>query len=349
MDLSPLSLSDLAKLNAPAQPLPPSDYPLHLELNQSDPRSYRQIIAIGTGSVLVHLIVFILGLELPSVMQNRQPERVIVEHKTPLYFPRELTQKAPNRNKVTKDIDLASLIASRQQQNQQQASPSASVRNFHPPQNMGVPQTSKTQPKIMPDAPNLALNQAPADLGAGVLNGVQSAPPPPNANQSPLQNKGNQAPPNPQPKIAPKPPPPGAVRPPLSDNSQSVPAPTLPGLAGQSGNQRPSIELLSDPQGADFKPYLEQVLAIVRANWQRVTPEAVRQGRLRGLSVIEFVINRDGSIPKVIVSQTSNVTQLDVVASTSLVMSSPLPRLPAEFKGFQVRLAFKFAYNMPIQ
>jgi TonB family protein len=123
----------------------------------------------------------------------------------------------------------------------------------------------------------------------------------------------------------------------------------LPELPGQIGAQHAAIELQSDPQGADFKPYLEQILAIVRANWQRVTPEGVRNGRLHGRSIIEFLINRDGSLAKVIVAEPSGLTSLDIAASTSLVMSSPLPRLPAEFKGLQVRLAFTFAYNMPVK
>jgi len=176
---------------------------------------------------------------------------------------------------------------------------------------------------------------------------VQAAPPPPKASPSLLQTAGAQAPP----KIAsPKAlPPPGVTRPASSDDSQSVPAPALPGSLGQLSPQHAAIELQSDPQGADFKPYLEQILAIVRANWQRVTPEGVREGRLHGRSVIDFIINRDGSIAKVIVAEPSGLNQLDFAASTSLVMSSPLPRLPADFKGYQVRLAFTFAYNMPIR
>ena len=112
---------------------------------------------------------------------------------------------------------------------------------------------------------------------------------------------------------------------------------------------RPAIELLSDPQGADFRPYLERVLAIVRTNWQRVIPEAVRQNRLHGRSVLQFIINRDGSIARVSVAEPSGVNQLDFAASTSLVMSSPLPQLPPDFKGYQVKLAFTFSYAMPVQ
>jgi TonB family protein len=346
MEFFQLSLSDPAKQSAPAPPLPPSDYPLNLAMNWRDAKSYRQFMAIGAASVLLHIVAFVLALQIPSLVQPPLPQRVIVQHKTPLYFPRELTQRAANRNKVTKEIDLASLKASQKEQQQQQASPNASVRHFEPPQNVGTPQTNKT-PRIMPDAPNLAMNQAPADVNAGAINGLSAAPPPPTNKPSPFQTAGTQAPP----RIAtPKtPPPPGTLQPGSSNDTQSIPAPALPGLNGQIGNQHPAIELLSDPQGADFKPYLEQILAIVRANWQRVTPDGVRQGRLRGRSIVQFIINRDGSIAKVILAEPSGHNQLDIAASTSLVMSSPLPRLPAEFKGYQVKLAFTFAYNMPIQ
>jgi TonB family protein len=309
-------------------------------------RSHRQFVKVAAVSLIVHFFLFLLALRIPSLVQDTSPKQLIVEHKTPLYFPQELTQKAPNKNKPSKNIDLASLLASQNQQQQQRASPNSSVRHFEPPQNVGAPQQNNKTQRILPDAPNLAMNQTP-DVSAGAINGLSPAPPPPNTAPSPLQRAGTQAPP----KITPShsPPPPGSLRPGSSSDSQSSPAPALPGLNGQIGNQHPSIQLLSDPQGADFKPYLERILAIVRANWQRVTPEAVRRGRMHGRSIIQFVINRDGSIARVIVAEPSGINQLDIAASTSLVMSNPLPQLPPEFKGGQVKLAFTFSYNMPIQ
>ena len=98
--------------------------------------------------------------------------------------------------------------------------------------------------------------------------------------------------------------------------------------------QHAAIELQSDPQGADFKPYLERILSIIRANWESVKPEGVRNGRLHGRSVIELVINRDGSIARVIVAEPSGLTPLDVAAGTSIVMSSPLPPLPNRVQRF---------------
>ena len=41
------------------------------------------------------------------------------------------------------------------------------------------------------------------------------------------------------------------------------------------------VQLLSDPMGVDFKPYLIRVLATVKRNWFAVYPESARFG-LRG-------------------------------------------------------------------
>ncbi len=346
MDLLLLSLSDPAKQAIPAQPLPPSNYPLHLDMDWNI-HSSRQFVVIGAASLLLHLVFFVVAMQLPSFVQHSTPERLIVENRTPLYFPRELTQKAPNKNKPTKDIDLASLIASQQDQQRQQSSPNPSVRHFEPPQNVGVAQQNNKTPRIMPDAPNLAQNQNPAEQNAGALNGLSAPPPPPNANPSPFQTAGSQV----SPKVTPpqSQPPPGTLRPGPSVENPSVPAPAVPGLSGQIGNFHPSIQLLSDPQGADFKAYLERILGIMRANWLRIEPEGARQGRLRGRSIVQFIINRDGRVARVSVDEPSGIDQLDRAAQTSLVMSSPLPQLPPDFKGGQVKLSFTFSYNMPTQ
>jgi TonB family protein len=64
---------------------------------------------------------------------------------------------------------------------------------------------------------------------------------------------------------------------------------------------------------------------------------------------LEFIINRDGSIPKLVTAESSGLDPLDRAAVAGLSMSNPLPPLPADFKGQQVRLAFSFAYNMASQ
>ncbi len=135
----------------------------------------------------------------------------------------------------------------------------------------------------------------------------------------------------------------------ISDDNPSEPLPGAPGATGQIGAQHSAVELQSDPQGADFKPYLRQILAIVRANWRRVIPQSARMGTLRGRTVLEFEIDRNGGIPKLVVADSSGSEPLDRAAVAGLSMSNPLPALPSDYKGFQVRLAFSFAYNMPAQ
>ena len=118
-------------------------------------------------------------------------------------------------------------------------------------------------------------------------------------------------------------------------------------MVGTPGERRAAVELKSDPQGADFKPYLTRILAIVRTNWKRVIPESVRSGALHGRTTVEFIITRDGQIPKMVTASSSGSDPLDRAAVAGLSMSNPLPPLPEDYKGFQVRLAFSFDYNMP--
>jgi TonB family protein len=136
----------------------------------------------------------------------------------------------------------------------------------------------------------------------------------------------------------------------ITDDNASEPIAGAPGSIGKLGAaQHAAVELESDPQGADFKPYLMHILAIVRSNWRRVIPESARMGTLRGRTVLEFIIDRDGSIPKMVIADPSGSQPLDQAAVAGLSMSNPLIPLPADFKGGQVRLAFSFSYNMPAQ
>jgi TonB family protein len=96
-----------------------------------------------------------------------------------------------------------------------------------------------------------------------------------------------------------------------------------------------------------MRPYLVRILAIVRANWRRVIPESARLGTIRGRTVVQFIVNRDGSIPEIVLADPSGSDPLDRAALAGMSMSNPLPPLPADYKGFQARLAFTFTYNMP--
>jgi TonB family protein len=354
MSLAPLSLTDPEEQRSiQSVPLAPSEYPLHLELPQAERSSYWwKVIA---ASIVVHACFFGVAVQLPSFVQQTEPERRVVEHRIPLYFPRDvLTQKAPNKHEVSKRVDLADLSDLEKQQ-RQRASPEHSVRQFEMPKARRGQQITKAPVSILPDAPSVSMAQNNAPPLPGAVNGVAVAPPPPNPSEGPFLNIGSEAPPPEHPKILPP-----TVQAALdglraigngsqivvTDDSPTRAAAPAPGQIGQLGAQHAGVELKSDPQGVDMRPYLAQILNIVRGNWRRVIPQSVRMGTMRGRTVLEFIINRDGSIPKLVTAESSGLDPLDRAAVAGLSMSNPLPPLPAGFKGEQVRLAFSFAYNM---
>jgi len=126
-----------------------------------------------------------------------------------------------------------------------------------------------------------------------------------------------------------------------------------PGGIGEGANLPPTpgteasqLELLSDPQGVDFRPYLIQVLAAVRRNWLAVLPESARMGR-QGRVGIQFSIARNGSVPKLVITSQSGTEALDHAAVAGISASQYFPPFPAGFKGDRVVLQFNFAYNVP--
>ena len=366
MATAPLSLIEpLEDHNAnQSATLPPSDYPLHLLLDWREQSSRPHWTAILALSVAIHGVLFLGAVRLPTLIARSEPatRRVIVHH-IPLYLPRDLmTQKTPNNAKVSKQIDLSQLLAEQATQRARASSPAPSVKRFELPAQATPKRNVKDVPKILPEAPAIALNQPSPQLPSGAANGLPTAaPPPPTPTPGPFLNIGSEAPPDPHSKLAP---PKATVQAAMNDLARhtngdkviisddspaTVPVPGSPGVTGQSGAPHAAVELQSDPQGADFKPYLTRILAIVRTNWRFVIPESARTGTVRGRTVMEFIINRDGSIPKMVTAESSGLDPLDRAAVAGLSMSNPLPPLPPDFKGQQVRLAFSFSYNMPAQ
>lgn len=337
--------------------LPPSTYPLQLELQWPE-RTRSQWAGIVAASLAMQVVFFALAVKIPSLIGQYRPEPRVIVHHIPLYLPRDvMTQREPNRAKISKQIDLADLMA-KEQSRATVARPRPSERHFELPK-LKAPEVAKAAaPQILPEAPKVAMNHAPPTPAPGSPTGLAPAPPPkPQEQSGPFQDIGDDGPPNPHPTLAPPklnlraaadgtPQNSNGQRLSMSDGSQGPPSLAAPGTLGQESAQHSAVELQSDPEGADFKPYLRQILAIVRANWRRVLPESARLGQLRGRTVLEFVINRDGSLPKIVIAQYSGSSPLDRAAAAGLAMSNPLPPLPADFKGSQVRLAFTFSYNM---
>ena len=307
----------------------------------------------GLLSIATHAAI-IAGLLLMPRSLLQPPRRA--EHITPLIEPpTELTQKTPNKAPIAKEVTVEAL----------EPRPRIQIPN-------SPPSTTRPQAKInsppqpppapLPEPPQIQAGnreiQPPRGLPVGPLT-----PPP----QIQVEEK---------PKLAfeaPTAPPPsggvGRLQRPDTSVSGAIQAITHGTAAGgltvgddtsdvgvggigsglnlppSPGRQASSLELLSDPKGVDFRPYLLQVLAAVRRNWFAVYPESARMG-LRGKVETQFDIARDGSIPKLVIVLHS-IPALERAAVAGIDASHPFPPFPAEYSGDRIVLKLTFSYNMP--
>ncbi len=321
-----------------------------------DDGSFRPKIGlVSILSVLVHLILFGIIMVTPRSVFESNPRNPFdlqqVERKvTPLVAPRfELTQKEPNKGPVKQELTLDDLTANMQRKRAPKTyiPPPTPAQKAEP-----APRPVEAPPQIQATIPD---NRTLAQLGTPQITPPEMKPleqpkrsPFENAGQMAGVKKGSED---------------GRIPEMKRQSIDELMRQSIPGSQGTSGQivtdlpsqtnpMQPqnqigsSLELLSDPQGVDFRPYLKRILAIVRRNWFAVIPESSRYGR-RGRTMIQFSISKDGRVPKLVISGPSGTESLDRAAVAGISASNPFPALPPEFKGEVIRLQFGFSYNMP--
>ena len=314
---------------------------LNLLRLSSPPVSPRNIARDAAGSLLVHALFLGLLIFVPDVDEYRHAPEILSNFKKPTYlvFPRdlELTQKAPNQGRVSKNLDLRSAV-------QAQPAQAPHVRQFAPPP---PGKAGEPAPLLAPqfEAPQIQTGPLAAQIpstGAGTAALNPPLPAPPRHDPAvPLKTPPVPRPPD----IVRSALPPGGRGPTVGDISED--SPRVQGVAPSPCNDCSALQLLSDPKNVDFKPYLLQVLAIVKKNWMTVIPDSARLGR-KGVVVLKFIIDRRGAVPSLeYISQSGN--EFDRAAVAGISASVPFPPLPAEYQGDQIRLQMAFAYNVAAQ
>ena len=334
---------------------------------QLPPRPWRTIVGT-TAAIHLALALFVSQVPLFEGRVFRGGTQIEVARKvTPIFAPSvDPTQNVPNKGKLNPDFDVESLKP-RPSVQIPQGPPSTTRPAAQAPAPVAPPRPENTQPKPLAEPPRVeapvqARNIAPPPIG------VPDAPPPPPQIQQQEKPKlafetigagGTSHQPGQGEKRVPMP---SAS---VTEATQSVARSRRTGglMVGDQGdglgglgegvNLPPSpgktgsnLELLSDPGGVDFRPYLIRVLATVRRNWFAVLPESARMGNQRGRVLVQFAIDRAGKVPKLVISAPSGSQPLDRAAVAGISASNPFPPLPAEFKGDQIRLQFTFSYNM---
>jgi TonB family protein len=328
---------------------------LQLLMDWGEDRS--RVRSARVTSIAVHVVAIVALVLAPRSLVQPPPQ--LARHVTPLIEPlTELTQKAPNKGKISKEVTVES---SRPRPRVQ--IPPARPNTIRP----AAPKKSRAQTPAPPPLPEPPRVDA-SNRGAQPLRGLPEGPP-------------IQAPPPPQiqpeekPKLAfetPSAPTPsggqgrvaipdtsvsGALQSLAREGSQGATTVGDVGEMGSSGigmglnlpaspgRSSSALQLLSDPMGVDFRPYLIKVLASVRRNWFAVYPESAKLGA-RGRVQIQFAVSKDGKIPKLVIVMPSGAEALDRAAVAGISASNPLPPLPTEFAGEIVRLQLTFLYNM---
>jgi len=109
------------------------------------------------------------------------------------------------------------------------------------------------------------------------------------------------------------------------------------------------VAIQSDTMGVDFAPYIARIVPIVQRNWSTLIPGLVDTPFSKlGKVSIELLILKDGrvDIDGITIQASSGDATLDRAARGSIIRSDPLPRLPKEFPGENLRLRFLFLYNL---
>jgi TonB family protein len=320
---------------------------------RSDPPPFRRIAIAGIGSVLVHFVIATIGVALPEVPRIARAPVIVadVRKAIPLVAPRlpekqppkELTQKDPNFGKISHTLDVRSA----------NSTPRPQTPRFNPPPVRTPVVVPQAAPTVI-DPPSIEVASA-APLTA--QGGTTALPPPtdkPKLTFESVRAAGVQATANAA-NIAPRPSieelAKNANRPSrggftaVGDELEAPPSIPSLGQAPSPGRMGSNLQLMSDPNGVDFKPYLIQVLAAVRHNWMNVIPESARLGR-RGQVLVQFIINRQGEVPKLVIATPSGTAAFDRAAVAGISASYPFPPLPAAFRGDEIRLQLAFSYNM---
>jgi len=344
----------------------PDDFEPRLLLDWGETRERRRVLGPILLSVLLHVSAVVAAISLPrefwvAVTPHRLAQIRLI---APLLAPRfELTQKEPNRGKVTKEIDYESLLPRPHLTvpptprstpgSGVPAPPPPPVEAVKPsvplpeppkievaqnriPEPLGQPAAPATPPpQIQIDEkakPKLVFETPAAMAGSptGVPRGIGRVPAPVTSVDEAIRAAARQSTSG------------GVAVGDLGDGPGGLgEAVHLPGAQGRQGSR---VELLSDPMGIDFRPYLTRILASVRRNWFAVIPESAKLGRT-GRVQIQFAISRDGRVPKLVIASPSGAEALDRAAVAGISASNPFPPLPPEFRGGEIRLQFTFLYN----
>jgi len=313
---------------------PPADADLHLLTDWAEPGGRARMGQSAVLSLLTHAAAIAFVLFMPETLMQparpRLPEPIV----TPLVLPPlTLTQREANVNKQIREVRSPDLTPRIKAPSGPSPEPTTARKaaTLPPPPPKTAPQTPLPEPPKL----EIAVNETPK-LTLPVQPPQVPQPKSPFEDVMPSSRvpRGERVMEMPDPSAA------GAIRGAMAGRGVNIQG-TSP--VASSGAELP--QLLSDPQGVDFRPYLAQVLASVKRYWLSILPKSGR----RGYVSVQFAIRRDGTVPKVVFVQQTGDPSLDGTAIAAISGGGPFGPLPAQYRGGEIHVQMNFAYNVPKQ
>jgi TonB family protein len=89
------------------------------------------------------------------------------------------------------------------------------------------------------------------------------------------------------------------------------------------------------------------VLPTLQKAWTKLAPSVAKStaGKSKGKTVIEFAIQKDGSVSELKVKESFSDATLDTALLDSLKSVTPFHALPAQFKGKSLTLQFDLSFH----
>lgn len=109
---------------------------------------------------------------------------------------------------------------------------------------------------------------------------------------------------------------------------------------------RQGMLVFSDVKEVNMVPWAKRALIRIQRNWAipLVTKKPVDNSS--GLVTVAIVIQKNGRISAVEITDSCRVEEYDIAAETALRLSSPLPQLPMDYPRESLEAAFTFNYNL---
>jgi protein TonB len=198
-------------------------------------------------------------------------------------------------------------------------------------------------------SPEIVRDDAPANESKGFYKSdPEPTPPPPPENAEPIPETKAPVKAPPQPKPAPPPSRPAKTKetPPAPANAVPYGEGGRPSLAYgqfQSGSGSMGVGFGDGAFGTQYGWYVQAMTRRISQNWLRalVDSRLTRAPRV----YVHFDILRDGRIQSAEIQQSSGIPTLDNSALRAILASSPLDKLPADYRGSEVSVSFYFEYT----